>query len=115
MRRCLFRHFHDKAAVHAHPPGLVIRITTGRLQQIQRIVIQEQNANLFQDAHAGIVNRLHAFGIDRLGRVIKIGGGSLGKLVGQKRFLRRCLSTSAATARTLGRVCDGFGHGHLEG
>ena len=100
-----------ETAIHADALGLAIDIASGGLKDIERLVIQEQDADLLENPHACLVDGLHPFGVDRLCRIVEIGCRAPGKLFGKKRLFRACLAAATAAARTLRRVGCDLGHG----
>ena len=77
--------------IHANRFCIVIDNAALFGKHIKRRIIQKQNANIFENAHAGIVNRGNTVSINWLDWWIAIGRRCPIKLVGKKRpFGRLC-------------------------
>ena len=72
-------HLHDEILVHEH--GLAVDLAPGLLEDRQRLVVQEPDADIAQDAHRALVDRLYALGSDRFGRAVMVLRNAPGHLV----------------------------------
>ena len=49
---------HDEGAVHAHALRIHVDVAAGILQDLQRLLVQEEDADLLEDAHGAVVDAL---------------------------------------------------------
>ena len=106
----LRRHLVDEIAVHPDPLCLAIDRASGCLEDIKRIIIQKEDADILEDPHAGLMDGFHTLFIDRLRRIVEVTRRAPLQLFGQEGRLRRGLATPAAAAgAALGFGCN-VGH-----
>ena len=70
--RCLGHGIHHECPVHAHAFGLALDIAPCPLQYVERVVVEEQYADLLEYAHTRIVDGLDALLVHRLGRRVDV-------------------------------------------
>ena len=70
--RRLLHLLHDEGAVHAHALRIHVDVAAGILQDLQRLLVEEEDADLLQDAHRAVVDALDPFLVERLDRPVAV-------------------------------------------
>ena len=70
-RRCLDR-VDDEIFVHAHDRAVTIHRCAGSLEEVQYPVADHPDAELGQNAHGGVVQRLHLFRVQQFDRRVGV-------------------------------------------
>ena len=104
-RRCLAHHLHDKVTAHTHV--VTIDSTARFLQDATRLVVEELNTDLFEDAHRPVMDRLHPFLGQRFGRTVHIDRLTPWHLLDNTRTSApRCIACAATTSPSAsGLIC----------
>ena len=76
---------HDEAAVHANALRIHVDVAAGILENLQRLPVQEQDADLFEDAHRAVVDALDPLLIKRFDRPVAVFRNRPGDLVDGRR------------------------------
>ena len=88
---------HDEGAVHANALRIHVDVAAGILQDLQRLLVQEEDADLFEDAHRAVVDALDPFLVERLDRPVAVFRDRPGDLMDGRRA--GALTIAGAPAR----------------
>ena len=70
--RRLLHLLHHEGAIHAHALRVHVDVAAGVLQDLQRFLVQEEDADLLEDAHRAVVDALDALLVERLDRPVAV-------------------------------------------
>ena len=79
LRGAFRHHLHHQGAVHAD--HLTVHVAAGAAQDLHRVGVQKGDADLLEDAHGAVVDRLNARLVQRLDRRIGIDRQAPGRLL----------------------------------
>ena len=104
--------FHHEGTIHPYPDVTFLHDAACAFQDFARLVMQEVDADLFQDAHGTIVHSLDTLGAERLSRPVRVGGDAPRHLIDgvPAHPLAAPRTSSAAPAARRAASFDGFAH-----